>query len=479
MKKADTIANFHKDLGEDFSKIISDLYSLIQKVYLADNRPWVIGYSGGKDSTVTLQTIWYAISSLPKDKLIKPIYIISSDTFVETPVIVEYIDRNLDKINKAAEKAVLPFEAHKVTPLVENTFWVNMIGRGYPAPYNRFRWCTDRLKIEPANRFITEKVAIYGEVVVVLGARKDESSSRAGSMNKRKKNIRDHLFRHSNLPNAWVFTPIEDWYTDEVWKYLLSTPSPWNSDNQELVSMYKNAQEGECPLVIDKTTPSCGNSRFGCWTCTVVKEDASMRSMIKKGEQWMKPLLDFRNWLAKTQDPEGKKKIRDYRRRTGKVQYYESDGANKLIWGPYLLEFRKEILRRLLETQMIIKKSGAGKNVTLISSEELLKIRQIWRFEEGDWLDSLPKIYTEITNCPLDEIEDDWSGMGKTEYIILKDVCAKYDLPIGLLTELFDAERRQYGMSRRSGIFNSIDAVLKKDWRSREEVFSEANINED
>ncbi len=192
----------------------------------------------------------------------------------------------------------------------------------------------------------------------------------------------------------------------------------------------------------------------------------------------MKPLLDFRNWLTKTKDPQGKKKIRDFRRRSGKVQYWEIDGEKKIIWGPYLLNFRKEILKRLLKTQMLIQKSRAGKNVTLISTEELFKIRQIWRFEEGDWLDSLPKIYSEITNCNLEGIEDDWSGMGKTEYITLKDICEKHNLPIGLLTELFDAERRQYGMSRRSGIFNSIDAILKKDWRSREEVFSEVHIDE-
>lgn len=475
MEEADIIANFHKNLGEDFSKIISDLYSLIQKVYLADNRPWVIGYSGGKDSTVTLQTIWYALSNLPTAKLIKPVYIISSDTFVETPVIVKYIDRSIDKINKAAEKDELPFEAHKVTPLIENTFWVNMIGRGYPAPYSRFRWCTDRLKIEPANRFITEKVAIYGEVIVVLGVRRDESTSRAGFMSKRKE-ISGHLYRHSTLPNAWVFSPIEDWYTDEIWKYLLSTPPPWGGHHQELATMYKNAQDGEYPLVIDKTTPSCGNSRFGCWTCTVVQKDTSMESMIGRGEEWMKPLLEFRDWLAKTQDPETKKNIRDFRKRSGRVQYREVDGTKKLIWGPYTLEFRKEILRRLLETQELIRRNGPSPKEPLISTEELLKIRQIWRFEEGDWQDSLPRIYHKVTSENLEGLEDDWSGMGNTEYQVLLEVCDQFGLPLGLLTELFDAEKRQHGMSRRSAIFNDIDTILKKDWRSRAEVFTEAGI---
>src|SRR5262245_35310252 len=124
----------------------------IRAVYLEDQRPWVIGYSGGKDSTTALQLIWYALSELPREKLTKPVYIISSDTQVETPQIVNYIDASLDRMNEAAQGQGLPFSAHKVRPIIEDSFWVNLIGKGYPAPSQRFRWCTDRLKIEPANR---------------------------------------------------------------------------------------------------------------------------------------------------------------------------------------------------------------------------------------------------------------------------------------------------------------------------------------
>ncbi|NVM20278.1 MAG: DNA phosphorothioation system sulfurtransferase DndC [Desulfobacterales bacterium] len=478
MKKAKTQNNACCQSDSIFSEeYLESLYSRVQKIYLADSRPWVIGFSGGKDSTVTLQVVWTSLQRLPTEQLNKKVFIISSDTFVETPVIVDYLHRTLDKLNQAASQQSLPFEAHKVTPQIGDTFWANLIGRGYPAPYSKFRWCTDRLKIEPANRFITDKVATFGEVVVVLGARRTESASRAGNMNKRKR-VGEYLTRHGELPNAWVLTPIEDWYTEEVWEYLLSHPSPWGDDNSELLTMYKNAQDGECPLVIDKTTPPCGNSRFGCWTCTVVKADISMTSMIKKGEEWMQPLLDFRDWLAATQDPDGKKKIRDFRRRTGKVQYRNVDGTQKLIWGPYLFDFRKEILRRLLETEKSVREHGPDPTVTLISKEELLEIRRIWFFEEGDWLDTLPQVYHQVTGDHLEVHTDDWSGMGGTEFQVLKDVCQEYDLPIGLLTELFDAEKRQYGMSRRSAIFTNIESVLKKDWRSREEVFAEAGIEE-
>src|SRR5450432_1289347 len=140
---------------------LDQLFQQIRTVYAADNRPWVIGYSGGKDSTTALQLTWYALSKLPPEQRSKPVHVISSDTLVETPVIVGYIDRTLARINEAAQATGMPFRAEKVRPKLKDTFWVNMLGRGYPAPYRRFRWCTDRLKIQPANAFIEERVSQY------------------------------------------------------------------------------------------------------------------------------------------------------------------------------------------------------------------------------------------------------------------------------------------------------------------------------
>jgi DNA sulfur modification protein DndC len=66
-----------------------------------------------------------------------------------------------------------------LTPEVTDSFWVNMIGRGYPAPHSKFRWCTERMKIKPADKFILSKVAKHGEVVLILGQRRAESATRA------------------------------------------------------------------------------------------------------------------------------------------------------------------------------------------------------------------------------------------------------------------------------------------------------------
>ena len=301
-------------------KSVKEIYHEIQEVYLRDQRPWVIGYSGGKDSTTALQLIWYAILDLPEEQRKKMIYVISSDTLVETPVIIDYINDSLQKINDVAIQSKMPFEAVKLTPIISDSFWVNLIGRGYPAPSKTFRWCTDRLKIKTADRFIIDRVTQYGEVVVVLGVRKSESATRAQVMNLHK--IKDSvLSRHTRFPQAFVYTPIEDFSVDDVWSYLLQTPSPWGNNNRDLLALYKSAQAGECPLVVDDTTPSCGNSRFGCWVCTVVTKDKAMEALIDNGEEWLEPLLDFRNYLAETQIPDKKHLFRDYKRMNGKVQY--------------------------------------------------------------------------------------------------------------------------------------------------------------
>ena len=288
------------------SRDLDDIHSEIQEVYLKNARPWVIGYSGGKDSTTALQLVWYALAELPTEKRKYPVYVISSDTLVETPVIVSYITGTLERLEKVAQKEKMPFQTDIVRPKITDTFWVNLIGKGYPAPYSKFRWCTDRMKIKPANRFILEKASEHGEVILVLGSRKGESSTRDQVLNMHR--IENSLLsRHTTLPNAFVYTPVVDFTTDDIWIYLLSVASPWGSDNRQLLTLYRNTNaQGECPLVVDESTPSCGNSRFGCWTCTVVTKDKAMEGLIDNGEDWMLPLLEFRDFLAETQDPEKK-----------------------------------------------------------------------------------------------------------------------------------------------------------------------------
>jgi DNA sulfur modification protein DndC len=454
MISKETIANIEQD---------------IRQVYQSSASPWVIGYSGGKDSTAALQLVWNALVKLPREKLNKNVFVISSDTLVETPVIVDYINNSIDKINQAAKKDKLPFEAVKVKPLIKDSFWINLIGKGYPLPYTRFRWCTSRLKIEPANRFILDKVAAYGDAVIVLGVRKAESATRAQVMNLHKIEGQ-RLSRHSSLPGAFVFAPIENLTTDEVWSYLLQEPSPWGNNNHYLFDLYKAAHDGECPLVIDKTTPSCGNSRFGCWVCTVVTKDLSMISMIESGEEWLRPLHDYREFLVGTRDPHIKNKYRDFKRRNGQVLIKEIDGTDQLIRGAFILPYKQKMLRKLLETQNKLRKTGPYPDIQLILPDELQEIRKIWKEEDNDWEDSLPTIYQEVTGETLDWVEEDHVSFSGQDKEILETVCKNHDVQSRLVAQLLELERQYQGMNRRSLIYERIDSLLKQDWRTEEEI---------
>src|SRR5690554_533664 len=225
----------------------------IKQLYLSDHIPWVIGYSGGKDSTAILQLVWYALQELKQEgNCHKDVHVISTDTLVENPIVAMWVEKSLEKMKKAAEEQGLRIIPHRLTPAVKDRFWVNLIGKGYPAPRYKFRWCTDRLKIAPSNTFITNLVDQRGEAILVLGTRKAESTARAATMehyetiasNTRKA---DRLTANGSLDRVWVYTPIAEWTNDDVWVYLNSVTNPWNFPNQDLMGMYQGATEGgEC-----------------------------------------------------------------------------------------------------------------------------------------------------------------------------------------------------------------------------------------
>ena len=472
---------------------LSDQIITIQSVYLSDKRPWIIGFSGGKDSTCILSLIYSALSSLKNDQRSKPIYVVSSDTLVETPMVVDLIDQTHEIINKKAQDENLPITAHKVIPQTDKTFWTNLLGKGYPAPTQSFRWCTERLKIDPVSRFITEKANEFGEVIVALGSRTQESATRAKSIAKHK-NKNSNLGRHKTLPNAFTYMPIVDWSADDVWQYLMSAPCPWGGDNQVLFDLYKGSNQGECPIVIDKSTPSCGNSRFGCWTCTVVTEDKALHGLIESGEEWMRPLLDYRNMLHNTTNPDQKGEYRNYKRRTGKVHYWSikeetdkktTDGKvikerkkgkatesdNRVSLGPYWMKYRQKWLKELLELEKQL--NDTGHNYNLISEDELQNIRQEWLRDpnEPDWADSLPKIYKDVyEDKEIDWIENDAGSFSKIDSVLLDDLGKRYEVPAQLIMKLIEVELSISGLGKRKGIYDKLETVFNKDWESLERV---------
>ncbi|MBD2482016.1 DNA phosphorothioation system sulfurtransferase DndC [Planktothrix sp. FACHB-1365] len=470
-------------IGE-FIEDVNLLTKEIQDLYCLDEIPWVIGYSGGKDSTAILQLVWNAIAALPPEKRTKTISVITTDTLVENPIVSTWVKYSQERIKNAAQEQGIPIKPYLLKPELTETFWVGLIGKGYPPPRGKFRWCTERLKINPSNRFIRDVIRECGEVILVLGTRKAESQKRAERMKKleKEKRVRDHLSPNMNLPNSLVYSPIEDWQNDEVWLYLMQWDNPWGHSNKDLLTMYRGASpDNECPLVVDTTTPTCGSSRFGCWVCTLVSQDKSLAAMIQNDveKEWLQPLLDLRYEL----DVDKSRDRRDFRRRSGKVQLYERNLEGEVsvepIPGPFTKEARDYWLKRLLKVQQEVHENAPEemKDITLITIEELSEIRRIWLEERHEFDDSLPKIYEEIMGEPF---EDPRIGagnhvLGGDEWQLLEELSQGDTMYMELMAKLIDTERQYKTMARRTGIYDDLERCFETSSRPQQDAIENAH----
>jgi len=436
----------------------------IRSLYREDNVPWIIGYSGGKDSTAVLALVWLALEGLKPKERHKEVHVISTDTLVENPVVSAWVERSHAVMQRSARERSIPIEPHKLTPDVKDSFWVNLIGKGYPAPRHKFRWCTERMKIKPSNKFILDLTRRSGAAILLLGARKAESQRRHHTMTQHeKKRTRDRLSPNASLPGCLVYTPIEDWTNDDVWLFLMQTPNPWGFDNRDLLGMYQGASpDGECPLVVDTSTPSCGDSRFGCWVCTLVEKDKSMSAMISNDEEkeWMLPLMNLRDLLDKKDDRDR----RDWRRMQGGVQLMGSGGDTRVIPGPYTQEWRSRWLREVLKAQTWVRKNGPEhvRDIELITFPELEEIRRVWVFEKNEIEDLLPVIYAEETGQPYPGRRIDDGKTFRPEHLrMLKEISGD-DRIYQICRDVLAVEHRHRQKRQRKPVQEEVERVLRR-----------------
>lgn len=430
--------------------MIKNIIDTLKRLYFVDARPWVVGYSGGKDSSMIVSLVYEAVMAMPPEKRTKEICVVCTDTRVEIPAVVSRVQDELDHMNASSEKHGLNITAYLLKPPAQQSFWVNIIGRGYPPPNRSFRWCTQRLKIDPVSEFIRGKLGHWGEAIIVLGARRSESGSRAQTLDARAKN-EFGLRRHDDLPRCWISTPIEHLSTFEVWDYLMECPCPWGGDNQALFQLYKNASGGECPLVVDQSTPSCGNSRFGCWTCTVVERDKASEGLLATGDQRMEALLHFRDTLMRFRDPENG--FRDMVRKNGQ------EGP-----GPLKIEARKELLSKLLALQ---EESG----LPVISEEELHWIQTYWNSARN------PDDGTGVVNIIFQQKGDAMPDSRDEAELrdIEQRVTSEKEISLETLRRMI-AKVEEYGESHRAvGLPDELLQILQDDLRERQTEKGEAH----
>ena len=527
------------EYNNDVKSLINLAKKGIEEVYFMNDLPWVIGYSGGKDSTCTTQLIIETLIEIKKTgkDLKKDVYIVSADTLVENPMIVETIHSTIEMINNIANKYNIPVTAQIIKPEYNNSFWANLIGRGYPCPNQTFRWCTDRMKINPANQFIKNIVDEFGEAIMILGVRDGESNSRDRVLENHTIEGRK-LMRHTTMANAYVFAPIRMFTIDTVWSYLLNNESPWGGNNEELYKLYLESND-DYEMIFDeeqKKKEIGGNSRFGCWVCTVVSKDKSLTQFIEKGEEWLIPLRDYRDWLHSIRDNES---MRMRRRQDGSIYFSKikclDDGTlmiaakgdrKKIIisfngenwvdnegitWHLFEGDNSEELAKKFISKNNIDLADGSNPHIiikkitgeyaqlgpgpfTQSAREEMLKrlfnlqknignkydlfkkeeLLEIRKlwFKYGVWEDTVSKLYFEVFGEELNLISDDIKLFDNSDFQIIENICADNNVNLGLMQELFNLEKKYMGFNNRAEVSKNLKKLL-----SQEFLFIEGNIN--
>ena len=429
---------------------LEELIEEIRYVYQSDKRPWVIGYSGGKDSTAVVELVYKMLLTLPNAERNKNVYIISSDTLIENPLIKIYLSKMNKLLGEAALNDNLPVISSMVTPTADNSFWANVIGRGFPTPRmnGTFRWCTDRLKIDPSADYIRNVI------------RKAESEARRRRIEGRE--LANRLMnRHETIQDAYVYNPIVELTTDDVWDVLLRLDggkTPWGSNNNELLALYAGADSGECPfasMYAGGQTQSCGNSRFGCWVCTVVRDDKSLNGFIKSGHRELIPLAEFRSWIISIRD---KDEYREKKRRNGTV--YETK-SGEMGYGPFTWEARKLILTKLIETQ---KKMG----YELITIEELKAIDEIWDDELDLSRRSLVELYEKLTGVKLPWYQYKEPLIDAETVEELEKLADINDVPFDLVRNIILSVYHNKNYSNKRIMKEGLERLLNQQWLHHE-----------
>jgi DNA sulfur modification protein DndC len=297
---------------------------------------WIVTFSGGKDSTASLII---ALEAALEGNGPERIDIVYCDTGVEIPPVREGAVAFLEKLKSSP----LPLHCHILRPRPEDGFWACLLGRGYPPPHHRFRWCTRRLKILPVRQ------ALGGErSLIITGVRLGESKARDHrlglSCSRGGECGHGAWAQEAHGMRAEFFAPLISWTECTVWDFLRLYAPALGYDVSHLAVYVERGL------------------RFGCWMCTVVKEDRALEALSSR-PQWahLRPLLSYRSLVMEVASKPSKRLLRP-------------DGRP----GRLRLEVREELLEKLRELEEEV-------SLSLISPQEAEVIMRIWKEEKNEW----------------------------------------------------------------------------------------------
>ncbi len=318
---------------------IDEARDLIDKLYSTDNRPWTVGYSGGKDSTLVLQLICEVAK---KYNWKNPVFVVYNKTGLEPIGKFERHNKQLERMRKVGINAVCS------EPVLKNRFWCMICGRGYPAPALRLRYCTKCLKQQPNERYFTKvaKESPSRGCLVIDGTRKEESKQRTKRLTEQGAPF--GLVRLRKQLNIESLSPIADVKTAEVWEYLESVGTFfWGGTIAELKGEYQNDY-----------------ARDGCWVCPFLTKEKELRFLCNESQ------IKIRNFLFAISNDVAKRRIASHPRQEARVK-------EGIASGRFVLEARKELFDFIMNEQ---EKTG----YIYIKPEEIAYIKTCWEEYENN-----------------------------------------------------------------------------------------------
>lgn len=240
----------------------------------------------------------------------------------------------------------------------------------------------------------------------------------------------------------------EDYYLVEIKGEIYWLVSSTNPEDTSMVSKYRGWS----------STFNLEEIR-GCWTCTVVQRDRSVEGLIEDGEEWLQPLLNFRNWLHEIRDDEEKRENtrKIVRKSRWMAEYFgeqnfKDERKGHDVLGPFKFETRLEILEELLKLQ----EEMSDRDLVLILPEEITAIETLWAYDGGP-----TSALMELLSRHSDSTISSNTLFDAKLRTILVEICEKENFPIDLMENLLIAENDLSALSRKRGSINKLEMVIQ------------------